>query len=348
MASFLHYFKFSFVFSFIGLGLGAFVGWEYTGTLSGAGSAMFLTGLLAILEVSLSFDNAVVNASVLKNMTPEWQHRFLTWGILIAVFGMRLVFPLVIVCSVAGLDPWSALVLAATKPDQYAEIMLNAHLSIAGFGGSFLLMVALSYFLDHSKEEHWLDWIERPLRAIGKIEAVSIGVALLTIVGLSQLLESFPERVSFLEASMSGLITYVVVDGISTFLKMPGTSGVDMARASIGMFLYLEVLDASFSFDGVVGAFALTNNLFIIGIGLGIGALFVRSLTILLVEKGTLNQFVYLEHGAFYAIGALAAMMLLNVFFHIPEMVTGLIGATFIALAIWSSILHNRRKKGIS
>jgi hypothetical protein len=111
----------------------------------------------------------------------------------------------------------------------------------------------------------------------------------------------------------------------------------------MGMFLYLEVLDASFSFDGVVGAFAITNNLFIIMIGLGIGAMFVRSLTIMLVEKGTLSEFRYLEHGAFYAIGILAIIMFANTIFHIPEVITGLIGAAFIGLSLWSSIRYNQK-----
>ena len=97
-------------------------------------------------------------------------------------------------------------------------------------------------------------------------------------------------------------------------------------------------MDASFSFDGVIGAFALSRNIFIIMIGLGIGALYVRSLTIMLVEKDTLTEFPFLEHGAFYAIGALAGNMMLGTIFHIPEVITGLIGAVFIIVALWSSI----------
>jgi hypothetical protein len=117
------------------------------------------------------------------------------------------------------------------------------------------------------------------------------------------------------------------------------------ARAGIGGFLYLEVLDASFSFDGVIAAFALSNNLFIIALGLGIGAMFVRSMTIMLVEKGTLTEYRFLEHGAFWAIIALAAIMLLSVSFHIPETITGLIGAALIGLSFWSSVRSNRAEQ---
>lgn len=331
--------------TFVGLFLGAGVGYYYGGTLQAALSALFLTFILSVLEVSLSFDNAVVNATVLKKMTPLWQRRFITWGILVAVFGMRLVFPLAVVSIVANVNPWEALVLAATNPARYEEIMLSSHVVLAGFGGAFLLMVALTYFFDHEKRVHWVRVIEAPLAKIGKVETVELAIALLTFYGLSRLLPNAQDQVSFLIAGIFGLVTYIVVDGISAFLQLPSEDGIDIEKASVAMFVYLEILDASFSFDGVVGAFALTNNLFIIGIGLGIGAMFVRSLTIMLVEKETLAQFRYLEHGAFYAIGALAVLMLLGAFVHVPEVITGLIGATFIALSIWSSLRFRWREQ---
>ncbi len=97
----------------------------------------------------------------------------------------------------------------------------------------------------------------------------------------------------------------------------------------------------------MIGAFALSNNLFIIAIGLGVGAMFVRSLTIMLVERETLACYRYLEHGAFYAIIALALMMFVNAVTHISEVVTGLIGAGFIVTAFLDSIRYNRRALGI-
>jgi uncharacterized protein len=118
-----------------------------------------------------------------------------------------------------------------------------------------------------------------------------------------------------------------------------------MHKISMSMFIYLEVLDASFSFDGVVGAFAITHNLFIIMIGLGVGAMYVRTLTIILVEKGTLLEFRYLENGAFYAIGILSLIMFSGTVIHIPEIFTGLIGIILIGMSLVSSILYNRREK---
>ena len=342
----LKYFTGSIYVTVIGLIAGTSVGYYYGGTLQAAASALFLTFVLSVLEVSLSFDNAVVNATVLKKMTPKWQRRFITWGILVAVFGMRLVFPLAVVSVIAQVNPWEALVLAASDPKRYEEIMLSSHVALAGFGGAFLLMVGLSYFFDHEKDVHWVRFIEAPLATIGKVETVEIGISLLTFYGLSKLLPLPQDQVTFLVAGIFGLITYIIVDGIGKFLQLPSEGKVDIEKASVAMFIYLEILDASFSFDGVVGAFALTNNLFIIGIGLGIGAMFVRSLTILLVEKDTLEQFRFLEHGAFYAIGALAVMMLLGAFIHIPEALTGLIGAAFIGMSIISSIRYQRKQRG--
>ncbi len=339
----MKYFKGSILLSVFGAFCAYGVGYYYTGTVAGALSALFLATVLSVLEVSLSFDNAVVNALVLKKMTPLWQHRFLTWGIAIAVFGMRLVFPLALVGVTAHVNPIDALILAAKHPEEYKKIMLDAHVSIAAYGGAFLMMVALKYFFDEGKEIHWVSVIEKPIAKLGRVEAVSIGLTIVAIY-LCSTYQKEHETMTFLVSGLWGLITYIIVDGIGAFLQAPDeTAGIDLNKASMGMFLYLEVLDASFSFDGVVGAFAITNNLFIIMIGLGIGAMFVRSLTIMLVDKGTLAEYRYLEHGAFYAIGILAVIMFANTIFHIPEVITGLLGAAFIGLSLWSSISYNKK-----
>jgi uncharacterized protein len=97
----LGYFRWAFIVTAIGLILGGVLGWQMTGTIGGMATVFFICSVLAVLEISLSFDNAIVNANKLKDMTPVWQHRFLTWGIIIAVFGMRIVFPLLIVVIAA-------------------------------------------------------------------------------------------------------------------------------------------------------------------------------------------------------------------------------------------------------
>ena len=336
------YFAGSFLVTMAGLALAALVGWSYSASLSGTLRAVLTTAILALLEISISFDNAVVNATVLKEMHTRWQRRFLTWGMVIAVFGMRLLFPLLVVGVAAHLSPWQALRLAALAPERYAKIMTGVHHQVAAFGGAFLLLVTLKYFFDAEKKEHWVRLIEAPLTRLGRLESAEVGVTLGLLMAVSCLL---PDRnsSSFLLAGMAGIITFLLVEGIGNALAASEERLAHAHRAGMAMFLYLEVLDASFSFDGVIGAFALTNNLFIIAIGLGIGAMFVRSLTVLMVERGTLNAFRYLEHGAFYAVGALALIMLLNIVRPIPELITGTVSAVFIGLSIHDSVQYRRR-----
>lgn len=337
----LRYLRWPFIVTVLGLALGAFLGWRTTDTVSGMAMIFFICCVLAILEISLSFDNAIVNANKLKAMRPEWRRRFLTWGILIAVFGMRIVFPLLIVVVAADLGPWQAIVLAAKEPKEYARIMEDAHLPISAFGGAFLMMVGLSFFFDHSKEVHWVGWIEKHVARSASIRGVEVAVVLSLILGVSRMLEG-GETAIFFNSAIWGLLTFLLVEALGGLLDQSQKNASAAAKGGLGAFIYLEMLDASFSFDGVIGAFALTQNLFVIAIGLGIGAMYVRALTIMLVEHGTLTKYRYLEHGAFYAILLLSIIMFLQSFFHIPEVVTGLAGATIIGLSFWSSIRWNR------
>jgi hypothetical protein len=339
------YFHSSIGVTVAGLCLGALLGWSASGTWIGALATVFIVAVLAALEVSLSFDNAVVNATVLKQMTPVWRRRFITWGIAIAVFGMRILFPLLIVAVIARIDPLSALIMATSEPDRYSRLLASAHVCVSAFGGSFLAMVGLKHFFDSEKDVHWIATIEQPLTQLGRIEAVELGLVMLLLYLISNWLSAH-ERLEFLVSGIFGLITYIAVDGLSAVLDVESALAGAVARSGLASFLYLEVLDASFSFDGVIGAFALSNNLFIIAIGLGVGAMFVRSLTIMLVEQNTLASYRYLEHGAFYAIIALAFAMFLNTIQPIPEAVTGLVGAGFILTAFVDSIRHNRRTSG--
>jgi hypothetical protein len=318
MRTAIHYFRWAFGFTAVGLVLAFWLGWGYSGNFTGALSFFLIAGVLAVLEISLSFDNAIVNANKLKDMTPEWQQRFLTWGIVIAVFGMRILFPLLIVVIAAGIGPIEALVLAATKPAEYARIIGSAHVSIAAFGGAFLMMVALTYFIDEGKEVDWIAALERRLRACASIRGLEIGF----VLGV-------------------GLLTFLAVEVLGQVLDRASMT-TEAAKGGLGAFLYLEVLDASFSFDGVIGAFALTQNLFLIAIGLGIGAMYVRSMTIMLVERNTLAELRYLEHGAFWSIPILSGIMFAQTLMHIPEVITGLLGAGFIGLALLSSVRFNR------
>src|SRR5450830_657577 len=349
----MKHFRISFLVSLVCLAVAGW--WGYThGGPTAALTALGVALILGIMEVSLSFDNAVVNASVLKTWDPFWQKLFLGVGIIIAVFGMRLLFPLVIVAQAADLgllDVWN---LALSDPKQYSAHLTAHHAEVAAFGGMFLLLVFLNFLLDDSKEMHWLGHIEEKLGSLGKVSSISVMVALGTLMASLGLVAEAQKMVVLL-AGLWGILIYVGVDAISSLLEKdeaegPGLHemGAIVKRGGIGAFLYLEVLDASFSFDGVIGAFAITTDVVIIMLGLAIGAMFVRSMTVYLVKQGTLDEFVYLEHGAHYAIGILAVIMLASMKYHIPEIFTGLVGVAFIAASLWSSVKHRRENKDMA
>ncbi|KOV68175.1 membrane protein [Streptomyces sp. AS58] len=351
-------------------------GWSFAVTALGLVAAVFYGGwtafgvvaILSVLEISLSFDNAVVNAGILKKMNAFWQRIFLTIGILIAVFGMRLIFPVVIVAVSAQLGPIEAVDLALTDKDRYQELVTDAHPAIAAFGGMFLLMIFLDFIFE-DREIKWLSWLERPLAKLGKVDMLSVCIALIVLLITSMTfathahLHAGPanKAETVLLSGVAGLITYMIVGGLSGFFedkleeeeereheqeeaaKRSGKPVMLLAgKAAFFMFLYLEVLDASFSFDGVIGAFAITNDIVLMALGLGIGAMYVRSLTVYLVRQGTLDDYVYLEHGAHYAIGALAVILLITIQYEISEIITGLIGVVLIGWSFWSSVRRNR------
>ncbi|WP_067532868.1 DUF475 domain-containing protein [Nocardia crassostreae] len=334
----------------------------------GGPTALALCAILGILEVSLSFDNAVINATVLQRMSEFWQKIFLTVGILIAVFGMRLVFPLAIVWITAGLNPVEAFDLALNPPPNdaltfpdgspsYEKLLTDAHPQIASFGGAFLLLLFLNFILEE-RDIVWLGWLERPLAKLGKLDMLAVVLALVGVVLAAEFAADEAHRSTVLLGGILGIVTYIVVDGLGSMFhteemveeaEHSGPSGLVKATGKAGffLFLYLEVLDASFSFDGVIGAFAITSDPILIALGLGlIGAMFVRSITVYLVRKGTLSEYVYLEHGAHWAIGALAVILLVSIGVHINELLTGMIGVAFIGAAFITSIIRNRREGG--
>lgn len=311
----------------------------------GGPAGLFAAGVLAVLEVSFSFDNAVVNASVLNSWDEKWRQIFLTLGMVIAVFGMRLIFPLMIVSQTTDLSLFASADLALHNPKEYSTLLLSHHNEIAAFGSMFLLLVFLNFLFDQEKDTHWHSWIETKLVSMGKDDTTSILIALAALTASLTLVDG-SEKFKVLMAGVYGIMTYIGVNVLGNILdseeESDGAVSDMVKKGSIGAFIYLEVLDASFSFDGVIGAFAITSDIIIIMLGLTIGAMFVRSMTIYLVDKGTLASYQYLEHGAHYAIGALALIMLAGMKFEVPEVVTGFIGVGFIVWSVISSIRENK------
>lgn len=307
---------------------------------------VFIVLFLSILEVTLSFDNAVVNAMKLEKMTEKWQHRFVTWGILIAVFGMRFLFPVLVVSIFAGLSVAEVTNLAMNDVDKYAHYLHLCHAPLVTFGGAFLFMLFLSYFCHEEKDVHWIKPIEVPMQKLHMMKSTEVVVTGLLVFCVHYIVPQ-NQQLSVMIAGFSGILLYLIIDGVSRTLENIAEAKAaetgQVAKLGLIGFIYLELIDASFSLDGVLGAFAISKDIIIITIGLAIGAMFVRSLTLYMVEMKTLKQYLYLEHGAHWAIGFLALIMFFSTTHEVPEVVTGLTGLIIVGWAFIDSIKHNKK-----
>jgi len=305
-------------------------------------SALLVTILLVVIELSFSFDNAIINAKVLTTLSPRWQMIFLTVGMVIAIFGMRIVFPVLIVALGAHLSFGHVIDLALHHPHEYAERLKETHPTIASFGGAFLLMLTMQFFFDERRDVRWFSRFERFLQRLERKWLPSlITIAILIFLAL---LPMNPHKIVTMQAGVLGVATFVLIQGVADAFealqqKRNGKTKHRTGWAAFSTFLYLEVLDASFSFDGVLGAFAVTTSVILIAAGLGVGALWVRSLTVFMVRRRTLDTYKFLEHGAHYTIAILAASLLLGIFLEVPEVITGLGGLIFIG----GSVIASRR-----
>jgi hypothetical protein len=309
-------------------------------------SALWIFAILVILEVTFSFDNAVINSKILERMSPLWQRLFLTVGILFAVFIVRFVLPVVIVMISSQLGFMQVIDLAMNHPKEYSNTLHEAAPMINAFGGTFLMMIGVSYFMDRKKDIHWLGRIEQWLSKFGQYDTFKV----LVMLGVAMALYATVDerfKVTVLLASIIGTMLHISLELFGEyFASKQSNAKLLVGWAAFASFLYLNVLDASFSLDGVIGAFAITNDVILIMAGLGAGALWVRSLTVYLVRAKTLGKYRYLEHGAHWAILALGLVMLTKLYhFEPPEWFTGSIGMIFVLTAIVSSVVERRRSQ---
>lgn len=306
--------------------------------------AVVTTIILIAIEVAFSFDNAIINAKILERLSRAWQQLFLTVGMIIAIIGMRLVFPILIVMVTAGL-PWHTVVDDALHhPDVYGEHLEAAHTAISAFGGAFLLTLTFYFLFDDARKELWLHNIEKPLQRVkGGVWLPPLLVALLVVFIA---MGANGDGATVIKAGLIGVVSYTLIklfiDGlgkISGAEKEDGKAVKYTGWAAFMAFMYLQVLDASFSFDGVLGAFAITDKIVLIALGLGVGAIWVRSLTVYMVRQGMLKNYKYLEHGAHYAILVLSAALLISIFREVPDAVTGMVGLGI----IWASFVASKQ-----
>ena len=323
---------------------------------------------LTILELSLSFDNAVVNALILVNMPPIWRKRFLTWGMLIAVFGVRLIFPILIVFATTDLSFVESFSLAINNPAEYEKVIMASHHIVMAFGGVFLLMIFLSFLFNENKDVHWIASIEKYASRWASIGDLKILIAILTVavIGFYAPSEILIDNVitkidkaDIVLPMIYGILLFLCIEFLRGILEDDGekhekhdseterekiehVANSKLAKGGFASFIYLELIDMSFSFDGVLGAFAVSQNIVIIMLGLGAGAFAVRNLTILMVDRGTVAEYKYLEHGAMWSIGLLAISMIVQIFVHLHHGLIIAFAIIPIAIAFYHSVKENR------
>ena len=327
------------VSSVLTIATAAFVAWSL------GFNSLWLFFVLVILEVTFSFDNAVINSKILARMSYFWQQLFLTVGILFAVFIVRFILPVVIVAISSHIGFTDVVDMALNQPEKYSEILHGAAPIINAFGGTFLAMIGVSYFLDRHKEIHWLGKFEERLAKLGSYESFKTLIMLVVAMGLYYTVDE-KYQATVLIASIFGIVLHMALSLFGEYFGSRQSHSTHLVgMAAFASFIYLNVLDASFSLDGVIGAFAITTNVVLIMAGLGAGALWVRSLTVYLVRAKTLGKYRYLEHGAHWAILALGIIMFVKLY-HIepPEWFTGGVGLAIIVVAIISSILAQKKQ----
>jgi len=286
-------------------------------------SAILIVLGLALFESITSIDNAIINAEVLQGMQPWARRWFLTWGIFIAVFVVRGVLPWLIVWLMTpGLGPWEALTASLTgDPAALRAIRESSPVLLIGGGVFFVFLFCHWIFLEPKK-------IGMPMERIfarqGAWFYAVVSVALTVIVWFA--LEDSP-MLAF--GAVVGSSAFFITHGFKRYAEEQEARLLagEGHLSDIGKILYLEVIDLTFSIDGVVGAFAFTLAVPLILLGNGIGAVVVRQLTVYGVDR--IKKYVFLKNGAMYSVFVLGCVMLAHGFgHHVPEWLTPL--ATFV------------------
>jgi len=261
---------------------------------------------LCLFEVISSFDNAVVNAHVLGTLPPKYRRIFLSWGLLFAVFIVRGLLPFLIVW-LANQDLSFGQLISATvsgSGDMSAYLAHSRPLLLLG-GGVYLFFVFLSWLFLEEKSYAFL--AEGFLHRQGAWFYALASVLTTAIVYFSL----HRDPVLALAATV-GVSAFFIADGFKKNAEGKEKELRHQVMAAWSKIIYLEILDASFSIDGVIGAFAFTLSVLLIILGNGLGALVVRELTVKGID--IITRFAYLKNGAMYAIGVLGALMILESF----------------------------------
>lgn len=286
---------------------------------------IFLTVFgLSLFEVVSSIDNAIINAEVLSTMGQKARRWFLTWGLFIAVVLIRGLLPLIIVwATIPGIGPIGAITATFSNDPAVAEaIEKQAGLPLA-LGGTFLIFL---FF-------HWLFVEPKNYGLKGERFFHSQGAWFYTVVSLILALLvwgalQFSTMVAF--GVVLGSTIFFITHGFRQYAETQEKKLTKTGTSDFSKLMFLEVIDASFSIDGIIGAFAFTFSVPLIFLGNGLGALVLRQLTISNIER--VKKYKYLKNGAMYSILVLGMIMISEVYgLHVPPIVTPI--ATFFIVA---------------
>jgi len=313
------------------------------GLLTGRPFEALILLMLAAFEINVSFDNAAVNATCVKQLSEQWQQYFLRWGILIATFGMRLAVPIAAVSIGGRINPVKAASLAVTDQHQYGAYLALAQRPVMVFGGVFLLQIFTSFIFD-ADAKNGVAWFVRLESRLERVGERFNPVRLAFVAALVAVVVTATVRSDHLVAGISGacgIALYTPIGWLSSKLNKPAGRRDLVGREALMVFLYLELQDAMFSFDSAFGGFGYTLDVVLLTLGLGVGAAYVRSMTIYMVKEDTLSKLPYLGHGAYAAIGVLSLSMLSGV----SDLWSGGASMLLIAMAVLRSLYTNRRKE---
>lgn len=273
---------------------------------------------LSLFEIITSIDNAIINAEVLGGMGPKARRWFLLWGFLFAVFVVRGLLPFAIVwVANPSLGPWGVLTAAfSNDPHVIDAIKESSPLLLIG-GGVFLVFLFFNWLFLEPKNFGLRGEGFFHRQGAWFFAVVSI---LLTIIVWFALQES--PMLGF--AAVVGSTAFFIIHGFRQFAEQQEERLLGGGMSDISKIAYLEVLDSTFSIDGVIGAFAFTFLVPLILLGNGLGALVLRKLTVSNIER--IKRYKYLKNGAMYSILFLGIIMIADSFgIHIPPWVSPII-----------------------
>ena len=263
---------------------------------------------LALFEVISSVDNAIINAHVLKTLPEKYKKFFLVWGLLIAMFLVRGVLPFIIVwLANPSLSFFDVVSFVFHPTDQIQAYVEQSQALLLLAGGVYLFMVFLGWLFMEEKKYAFLveEFVHKQSIWFYAVASLFFVVVVYFSVKVNPILAL---------SSAIGSTAFFITDGFKKNAETKEKELLSEHVSAISKILYLEILDATFSIDGVIGAFAFTIFVPLIFLGNGLGAYIVRELTV----RGTevISKFAYLKNGAMYSIGVLGGMMVFEAFGH--------------------------------